>query len=333
VSAENLGVVIAHDDRAVTEQITGILEATPGMFVAAISLEAARAGHVVVAGGEALITARRVANPLVALAGEDPVRAARAALAAGARELIRWPQEADRLPAAIARAAAGSNDVKGDGAAIAVAGARGGVGTTTVVAQLAAAIPDAIVIDLDVGSAGQGLFAAPGEIRRLHDLFQGDDVSVDAIETALVPHVGHSRALHVARGASELSVSRVNSLLRAARACASATVIDCARGVSLAAARAAEMADHRIIVAADDVSSIRGVRTLIDRAFGDARIVLWRARRRGISLRDVTAALGRAPAAIVHTDRRIPRATDLGTLPSRVPDPIARLARELAAAR
>ena len=75
--AESLGVVVAHDDGAVIEQIAGVLEVAPGLFVAT-SLEAARAGHVVVAGGEALVTARHVEQPLVALASDDPVRAARA---------------------------------------------------------------------------------------------------------------------------------------------------------------------------------------------------------------------------------------------------------------
>ena len=329
--AENLGVVVAHDDRAVTEQIAGILEATPGMFVAAMSLDAARAEHVVVAGGEILITARRVANPLVALAGDDPVRAARAALAAGARELIRWPQEADRLPAAIARAASGRDDPKGDGRVIAIAGARGGVGTTTVAAQLAASLEGAIVVDLDFVSAGQRMFAPATELRTLDELFDGDDLSLDSLESALVPHAGGSRALHATSGRREPSPARINSLLRCARLCAPASVIDCGRGASACATAAAESADHRVIVAADDVSSIRGARALMDRGFADASIVLWRARRRGISLRDVIAALGRTPAAIIRSDRRIPRATDLGRLPTRVPKALTRLARELTA--
>ena len=324
--AQNLGVVVAHDDRAVTEQIAGILEATPGMFVAAMSLDAARAGHVVVAGGEVLITVPRMPNPLVALAGGDAVRAARAALAAGARELIRWPEEADRLTAAIARAASGTSGARGDGVVIAVAGARGGVGTTTIVAQLASAATDSIVIDLDASSGGQRLFARDGETRSLDDVFQGDEVTLDSLERCLVPHVAATRALHAGR---ELSPPRVNSLLTAARSCTRAIVIDCGRGVSTAAIVAAARADHRIIVAADDVSSIRGARALIEGSFADASIVLWRARRRAISLRDLIAALGSAPAAIVRTDRRIPRATDLGTLPSHRPKALTRLVADM----
>jgi len=79
--AESLGVVVAHDDRAVIEQIAGVLEAIPDLFVAATSIEAARPGNVVVAGGEMLFTARHVPHPLVAVAFDDPVRTARAALA------------------------------------------------------------------------------------------------------------------------------------------------------------------------------------------------------------------------------------------------------------
>jgi len=65
---ESLGVVVAHDDRDVIEQIAGVLEAIPDLFVAATSLDEARAGNVVVAGGEILFNARHLSHPLVAVA-------------------------------------------------------------------------------------------------------------------------------------------------------------------------------------------------------------------------------------------------------------------------
>jgi Flp pilus assembly CpaE family ATPase len=331
--AENLGVVVAHDDHVVIEQIAGVLEAVPGMFVAATSLEAVRAGHVVVAGGEALVTARHVEQPLVALASDDLVRAARAALAAGARELIRWPAESDRLPAAILRAAAVDHAPPGDGVAIAVAGARGGVGTSSVVAMLGASLDDCLVIDLDTVSAGQRAFAPAGEIRTLHDLVSSlADLSPDALASALVPHPGGARGLHVQPLGDEPSVPQLNGLLRAARASARFVVIDCGRGSTEAARVAARGADLCVIVAADDVASIRGVQRLLQHGFDGARIVLRRERRRGISRRDLEAAFGRRPDAVVRTDRRLARAIDLGTLPSRQPRSITRLASDLKAA-
>jgi Mrp family chromosome partitioning ATPase len=326
----NLGVVVAHEDRAVIEQIAGVLEAVPGMFVAATSLEAARAGHVVVAGGEVLVTARHVQQPLVALASDDPVRAARAALAAGARELIRWPDESDRLPAAILRAAAVDHEPRGDGVVIAVAGARGGVGTSSVVAMLGASLGDCLVIDLDTVSAGQRAFAPAGEVRTVHDLLSSlADLSPDGLVSALAPHAGGARALHARPSGSEPSVPQLNGLLRAARGGARFVVLDCGRGSTETAREAAAAADIRVIVAADDVASIRGVQRLLEQGFARPCIVLRRERHRGISRRDLEAAFGRRIDAVFRTDRRLARAIDLGTLPSRWSKSLSRLASAL----
>ncbi|HLW17068.1 MAG TPA: hypothetical protein VKV69_06915 [Actinomycetota bacterium] len=327
---ESLGVVVAHDDRDVTEQIAGVLEAAPDLFVAATSLAAARAGNVVVAGGEVLFTARHVSHPLVAVAFDDPVRAARAALAAGARELIRWPEESDRLPAAVRRAANSGHHETGDGVVIAVAGARGGVGTSTFVASLASVLGDAIVLDLDTVGAGQRAFATTPPARTLDEVLTSlADIDPEGLAASLVPHAGGARALHASATGLEPDVRELNGLLRASRACAGFTVIDCGRGVSTAGALAARNADARIIVAADDVASIRGASRLINSAFHGARFVLRRERRRGISMRDLESAFGRKPDAIVETSRTLARQVDLGRLPGRHSRPLARLASRL----
>ena len=324
--AESLGVVVAHEDRAVTQQITEILEATPGLFVAAMSLEAARPGHVVVAGGEVLFTARHVQHPLVAVAFDDPVRAARAAIAAGARELIRWPDESDRLPAAVRRAASNGHDVTGDGIVIAVAGARGGVGTSVFVAALAAALGDAIVVDLDAVGMGQRAFAPAGDARTVDDLLASlPDIDPDGLTGYLVEHAGGTRALHASESGAELDVRELNGLLRAVRACARFTVIDCGRGRFEAARTAARSADVRVVVAGDDVASIRGAQRLLGDAFQGARIVLRRDRRRGISMRDLESAFGRKPDAILDTSRAIARTVDLGRLPKRRSRSVSRI--------
>jgi len=328
--AESLGVVVAHDDRAVIEQIAGVLEAIPDLFVTATSIEAARPGNVVVAGGEMLFTARHVPHPLVAVAFDDPVRTARAALAAGARELIRWPDESDRLAAAVRRAATNGHAPPGEGVVVAVAGARGGLGTSTTVAALAAALRDAIVLDLDPVGAGQRAFAPSGEIRTIDDVLRSlADIDPEALAASLVPHAGETRALHASRTGAEPDVRELNGLLRAARGCAYFTVIDCGGGSSDAARLAARNSDVRILVAGDDVASIRGARRLFDVGFRGARIVLRRERRRGISLRDLESAFGARPDAVLKTSRDVAHAVDLGRLPRRPARAIARLAEEL----
>lgn len=328
--AESLGVVVAHDDRAVVEQIAGVLEAIPGLFVAATSIDKARAGNVVVAGGEVLFNARHVPHPLVAIASDDPVRTARAALVAGARDLIRWPDESDRLASAVRRAASNGRGAIGEGVVIAVTGARGGVGTSTTVALLAAALGDAIVLDLDPIGAGQRAFAPAAGIRTIDDLLSSlADIDPESLAKSLVPHAGGVRALHASPTGSLPDVRELNGLLRAARGCARFTVIDCGRGSSGTALMAARNADERVVVSCDDVASIRGARRLFDAGFRGARIVLRRERRRGISLRDLESAFGARPDAVAITSRDVARAVDLGTLPKRRPRAIARLAAAL----
>ena len=327
---ESLGVVVAHDDRDVIEQIAGVLEAAPDLFVAATSLAAARAGNVVVAGGEILFNARHVQHPLVAVACDDPVRTARAALAAGARELIRWPDESDRLASAVRRAASNGHHEIGSGAVIAVAGARGGVGTSTIVAALASALGEAIVLDLDPVGAGQRSFASAPPARTLDEMLPSlADIDPEGLAASLAPHAGGARALHASVSGREPDVRELNGLLRAARGCARFTVIDCGRGSSNAGRLAARNADARIVVAGDDVASIRGAKRLLADAFHGARIVLRRERRRGISLRDLESAFGRKPDAILKTSRGIARAVDLGRLPKNGPRSLARLASSL----
>lgn len=67
--------------------------------------------------------------------GDDPVAAARAAAASGAGEVLRWPDERDRLPTVAARLA--RRPPVPAVLELGVGGASGGVGTTTVALALA----------------------------------------------------------------------------------------------------------------------------------------------------------------------------------------------------
>jgi len=54
--------------------------------------------------------------------------------------------------------------------------------------------------------------------------------------------------------------------------------------------------------------------------------VLRRERRRGISMRDLEAAFGRKPDAILDTSRAVARSMDLGRLPKRRSRSVSRIA-------
>lgn len=307
----SIGVVVAHDEQAVTERIGAALEAVGDLFVAGTAVEALQSGHVLVAGGAVLQTLRAgLVAPVVALAEADVIRAARAAVSAGAREILRWPEEAEQLAAAVRRVAGTGPEARGGGRVVAVRGATGGSGASTLAMMLAAALGDAIVADLDPVVAGQRAFCASEPQRTLGSIDIADG-SPDVLAAALVPAAGGVRALHVRLGDDAPSAAVVHGVARAARALAPWAVLDAGRGAVSSAAF--DAADERIVVVCNDVASVRCARPLI----ADARVVVRRARRDGVALRDIEAALGVPVACVIPEDRMLARAVDLGALPSK----------------
>ena len=143
-------VVIAHDDPGTADSLRHAVEALAGWQVmvadpGAGELTAALAAAPLVA----LVGCGALANlppdcptPLVAIGDDDRPADVRAALAAGARSLLAWPDGAADLPGELARVAAtGRPDLTGDpgGLVVATRGVQGGAGTTTVAIHLAAA--------------------------------------------------------------------------------------------------------------------------------------------------------------------------------------------------
>ena len=143
-------VVVAHDDPDVADSLRHAVEALAGWQVmvadpAAGGLVAALAA----APSVALVGCRILAGlppdcptPLVAVGDDDRPADVRAALAAGARSLLAWPDGAADLPGELARVAAtGRPDPTGGpgGLVVATRGVQGGAGTTTVAIHLAAA--------------------------------------------------------------------------------------------------------------------------------------------------------------------------------------------------
>lgn len=327
---QDVGVVVAHDDPVVCEQIAEALEAAPGLFVTATSADS-EAGHVLVVGGERLMTLRSPRLPVVAVAGGEPLRAARAALALGARDIVCWPHEAARLASAVVRAASGTARRPASGWVCAVVGARGGVGASTVVAALARAWSASVIVDLS-SDAGQRTLVATEPVRTLHDLAGLEDCAPETVEGALESHPGGVRVLHGRAFVESPSVTAVHGLIRACREISPVTVLDCGSVASDAARAAAAAADARVVVLANDVASVRGARAISERLSTQAVFVLRRARRDGVATRDVVAALGAELLAVIPQDRSVARAADLGELPasrSRASRAYAGLARAL----
>ena len=142
-------VVVAHDDPGTADSLRHAVEAA-GWPALVVDPGAAGLAAAVAAGPSvALVGCTALANlpaghtvPLVAVGDDDRPADVRAALSAGARSLLGWPDGAADLPGELARVAATARpDPTGGlgGLVVATRGVQGGAGTTTVAIHLAAA--------------------------------------------------------------------------------------------------------------------------------------------------------------------------------------------------
>lgn len=231
----------------------------------------------------------------------------RSALRAGVRGVVGLPFTLEEMQAALQGAgqwsrsvrdrvarevlAGSAADVPGGGM-ITLAGAKGGVGTTTLALHLALAAarssPSITVclVDLDL----QG-----GDVRSLLDLRYRrgiedlidviDDMSGRQLEDSLYPHPSRLRILlPPAHGevAEEITTRVARQVLGAIRTRFDLVVVDSGTTVTDASAVAVEMADRAVIVATPDVPALRSANRLID---------LWA--RLNIRKEDIAVALNR----------------------------------------
>jgi pilus assembly protein CpaE len=142
--------VIAHDDPGTADSLRHAVEAVAGWQVlmadpspAGLAAAIAAEPSVALVGCDALAhLPADCQTPLVAIGDDDRPVDVRAALAAGARSLLAWPDGVADLPGELARVAAFARPGPAEGPTglvVAVRGVQGGVGTTTVAVHLAAA--------------------------------------------------------------------------------------------------------------------------------------------------------------------------------------------------
>jgi cellulose biosynthesis protein BcsQ len=143
-------VMVAHDDPATAEALRHAVESAAGWPVLVAHPSVAGLTAALAAGPSvALIGCAVLASlpadrraPLVAVGDDDHPADVRAAMAAGARSLLAWPDGAADLPGELARVAAtAAPDPTGGngGLVVAARGVQGGAGTTTIATHLAAA--------------------------------------------------------------------------------------------------------------------------------------------------------------------------------------------------
>jgi pilus assembly protein CpaE len=141
-------VVVAHDDPGTADSLRHAVEAAGWQVLLADPSVAGLAAALAGGPSVALVACAALADvpadspvPLIAIGDDDRAADVKAALVAGARSLLTWPDGAADLPGELARVAAtGQPAAAGHGGLVVAArGVQGGAGTTTLAIHLAAA--------------------------------------------------------------------------------------------------------------------------------------------------------------------------------------------------
>ena len=227
-----------------------------------------------------------------------------AAMAAGARSIVAAPPSLEEVRSRIESAAAWARSARrhvasdslpaGEaGRVIAVAGAKGGVGTTLISLLLArsrSSMLSVCVVDLDLQSGDLAAFAGVQVRRSIVDLVEmADELSGRALGEATYD-IGHGLRLLPAPADGELGedvTSRAaRQIIAALRIQHDLVVIDCGSRLDDATAVALEVADRALLVATPDVPALRSARRTITlwrrleiRAEGEVDLVLNRTSR------------------------------------------------------
>jgi pilus assembly protein CpaE len=295
-------IVLAIPDPAIVREVTDLAREDSGLEIVATASDATRISAVV--GRETVeavilhedlgpLPAMDIARDLtrrfphvgvVLLAREATPDLLRAALQAGVRDVLAPPLSLESLQTGVRQAASWAQAVQqrlspdaegeipaGDQLMVAVAGAKGGVGTTTVAIQLALAVVRAgpshsvCLVDLDLQTGDVRSFFDLPRRRSIGDLIGLRGDVAGQVEEAIYRH---ESGLHVLLGpedgesAEEVEATLARSILGAAKLRHDVTVVDAGSVVTDASAVAVELADSVLVVATPDVPAMRGANRL-----------------------------------------------------------------------
>jgi pilus assembly protein CpaE len=245
--------------------------------------------HDALGGVGVMALAREVATSfpevgMVLLAPDPSQELMRTAMQAGIRDVVALPLSLEQLEASVRAAAQWSramrDRVSGEesamgtlsGGLIAVAGAKGGVGTTTVAIHLALAAARSApgkpvcLVDFDLQKGDLRAYMDTPYRRSVVDLVEvADEISVRHLQETLYTHREGVRLLLApdeGERAEEVDSLVARNVLGAVRARHALTVVDLGATVSEASAVGAEMATKVLVVATPDVVALRGVRRM-----------------------------------------------------------------------
>jgi pilus assembly protein CpaE len=275
-------VVVAHDDPGTADSLRHAIETGAGWRVAVAEPDrgglaaALAAGPAVALVGCAVLADLPAGCRLPVLAVGDGERPAdlRAALAAGARGLVTWPDDAADLAAELAGAVAAQPPRPADdpvALVVAVRGVQGGAGATTLAVHLAGAWArwgPAPVLLADL-AGGAGFRLDLGEARTwsaLQPMAAGlDGAALAEALPAPWPGLAVLPLAGLADGAPEPPPEPwvVQAVLEAARAAYSVVVADLPVAGGEAAEAALAQADVLLAVARSETAGVRGVQAVL----------------------------------------------------------------------
>ena len=293
------GVVIACAEERLTEQLQTVLSEVTHLQVldvvttSAGLLSAAERDDVtvvIVHSGIGPIGAGQITTEIVAARpflgvvwlaaeGEDGLLAS--AVEAGARSVLTAPLSVEETQARIDAAAAWSrsllNHLGGDamtgrrGRVLAVAGAKGGVGTTLLATLLAGAATGgdgAILVDLDVRNGAVSFYTDVQTHRSIADLAElARELTGRAIREVVHTHTSGLALLlapeEVDR-AEDVTGEAVRLILSQLRLQYGQVVVDCGSRLDDATATAIELADEVCLVTTPDIVAVRAARRTLE---------------------------------------------------------------------
>ena len=278
---------------------------------------------------------------LILLTADDSPALLRAAMQAGVRDVVALPVSLEAFEASV-RAASGwartmRDRVTGEesasgalgGQLIAVAGSKGGVGTTTVALHLGLAAArmapgrPVCLVDFDLQKGDFRALVDTPYRRSVVDLVDvANEISVRHLQETLYTHKEGFRLLlapEEGERAEDVDSAVARNVLAAVKARHALTVVDIGAVATEATAIAAEMASQVVIVTTPDVLALRGVRRMRElwkrlgvREDEDVKVLLNRASRR----REVQPDLARKVVGDTMVETTIP--ADFGALEAAV---------------
>lgn len=304
---------------------------------------------------------------VVLMAREQTSELLRSALQAGVRGIVTLPLALEELQTTVGAAGRWSQAVRsrlagedeetsagGAGTMIALGGAKGGVGTTTLAVHLAletarrAAGRSVCLVDFDLQTGDVRSLLDLTHRRSITDLVEvSDDLSARQLEDSLYLHGSGLRILlpplHGELG-EDVDGIKARRVLGAIRSRFDLVVVDLGATVTEASAVATEMADRVVLVTTPDVPSLRAANRLLDLwerlhiRKDDVHVVVNRASRDAEVQPDLVAKVVDAPLCKVSVPaafRELEAAVNTGVVDRLEPDGVVpravrRLAEELA---